>query len=46
MTGTAAEVTPVGEIGEFRFTPGPVTADLIEAYSEAVQPKRSAAAAE
>ena len=46
VTGTAAEVTPVGEIGEFRFTPGPVTADLIEAYSEAVQPKRLAAAAE
>ncbi len=25
LTGTAAEITPVGEIGPYRFTPGPIT---------------------
>lgn len=36
LTGTAAEVTPVGEIGDWRFTPGPVTHALIAAYTKAV----------
>lgn len=46
VTGTAAEVTPVGEIGEHRFTPGPITFDLMERYSERVRaPAREAALA-
>jgi branched-chain amino acid aminotransferase len=32
LTGTAAEVTPVGEIGPYKFTPGAVCKTLIEAY--------------
>lgn len=32
LTGTAAEVTPVGEIGPYRFTPGKVCETLIKAY--------------
>ncbi|MBI1778371.1 MAG: branched-chain amino acid aminotransferase [Proteobacteria bacterium] len=28
LTGTAAEITPVGEIGSYRFTPGPITNQL------------------
>ena len=43
ITGTAAELTPVSEIGDYRFTPGVVCQTLIDAYSEAVQPKRVAA---
>jgi len=39
ITGTAAEVTPVGEIGPYRFTPSNVTATLIDAYTAAVTPK-------
>ena len=37
LTGTAAEVTPVGEIGEYRFTPGRVTKALMDAYSAEVR---------
>ena len=43
LTGTAAEVTPVSEVGEYRFTPGDACRTLIDAYSRAVQPKRAAA---
>ncbi len=43
LTGTAAEVTPVSQIGEFRFTPGKGCQTLIHAYAEAVTPKRAAA---
>jgi branched-chain amino acid aminotransferase len=43
LTGTAAEVTPVSEIGDFRFTPGKGCQTLINAYTEAVTPKRAAA---
>lgn len=32
LTGTAAEVTPVGEIGPYKFTPGAVCQTLIKAY--------------
>lgn len=32
VTGTAAEVTPVGQIGDYTFTPGPVTDSLYKAY--------------
>lgn len=35
LTGTAAEVTPVGEIGPYRFTPGAVCQTLIKAYDVA-----------
>ena len=37
LTGTAAEVTPVGEIGPYKFTPGQVTQLLSGAYSELVR---------
>lgn len=36
LTGTAAEITPVGGIGELTFTPGAVTRTLIAAYDGAV----------
>ncbi|MHB1104252.1 MAG: branched-chain amino acid aminotransferase [Devosia sp.] len=43
LTGTAAEVTPVSEVGEFRFKPGKACQTLIEAYSAEVSPRRVAA---
>lgn len=43
LTGTAAEVTPVSEVGQYRFTPGKACRTLIDAYSAEVQPKRAAA---
>jgi branched-chain amino acid aminotransferase len=43
ITGTAAEVTPVGEIGPHRYTPGNITGALIDDYSAEVQPKARAA---
>ena len=43
LTGTAAEVTPVSEVGEYRFKPGAACAKLINAYTEAVTPKKVAA---
>jgi branched-chain amino acid aminotransferase len=43
ITGTAAEVTPVGEIGPHAYKPGAVTATLIDAYAEEVNPKTKAA---
>ena len=43
ICGTGAEVTPVSEIGPYRFTPGAISRQLIEAYSAEVQPKRQAA---
>jgi branched-chain amino acid aminotransferase len=43
ITGTAAEVTPVSEIGPYRFQPGNMTATLMEDYSAEVQPKAQAA---
>jgi branched-chain amino acid aminotransferase len=43
LTGTAAEVTPVSEIADFRFKPARACQTLIEAYSAAVMPKRAAA---
>lgn len=39
VTGTAAEVTPVSEIGEFRYTPGRVCETLMSDYMALVQPK-------
>ncbi|WP_196257922.1 branched-chain amino acid aminotransferase [Pelagibacterium limicola] len=43
LTGTAAEVTPVSEVGEYRFTPAEACRTLVEAYMAEVQPKRAAA---
>lgn len=38
ITGTAAEVTPVSEIGPYRFTPGETCRAMIDDYAAAVQP--------
>jgi branched-chain amino acid aminotransferase len=46
LTGTAAEVTPVSEIGPYRFQVGDITRALMEDYMEAVQPRQAAAAAQ
>jgi branched-chain amino acid aminotransferase len=43
ITGTAAEVTPVSEIGSHRFQPGNITKTLMEDYMAEVQPKAQAA---
>ncbi|MCG6114517.1 MAG: branched-chain amino acid aminotransferase [Mesorhizobium sp.] len=43
LTGTAAEVTPVSEIGPYRFEVGELTTMLMNDYSAEVQPKRAAA---
>ena len=43
LTGTAAEVTPVSLIGEYKFTPGDACRTLIDAYARAVTPKKAAA---
>jgi len=45
ITGTAAEVTPVSEIAQWRFTPGAMSEALMTDYSAEVQPKGRAAAA-
>lgn len=37
ITGTAAEVTPVSEIGPYRFTPGRITEALMNDYAEEVR---------
>jgi branched-chain amino acid aminotransferase len=39
ITGSAAEVTPVSEIGDYRFTPGNVSLSLMEDYSQLVRGK-------
>ncbi|WP_158811611.1 branched-chain amino acid aminotransferase [Beijerinckia sp. L45] len=43
ICGTGAEVTPVSEIGPYRFTPSAVSRALIEDYAAEVQPKQKAA---
>ncbi len=43
ITGTAAEVTPVSEIGPHRYQPGNMTRTLMEDYMAEVQPKAVAA---
>jgi branched-chain amino acid aminotransferase len=45
ITGTAAEVTPVAEIAQWKFTPGRICEQLMADYSAEVQPKGNAAAA-
>jgi branched-chain amino acid aminotransferase len=42
LTGTAAEVTPVGVIDDYRFKPGAITAQLIEDFENLVN-RRAAA---
>jgi len=37
FTGTAAEITPVGEIGDYRFTPGAITKALLEDFGRATR---------
>lgn len=37
LTGTAAEVTPVGQIGDYRFEVGQITRDIAEAYEKKVR---------
>jgi branched-chain amino acid aminotransferase len=37
LAGTAAEVTPVRQIGDLHFTPGPVTERLLHEYEALVQ---------
>ena len=43
ITGSAAEVTPVSEIGAWRFTPGKISETLMNDYMAEVQPQRAAA---
>jgi branched-chain amino acid aminotransferase len=43
LTGTAAEVTPVAEIGPYTFKPAEITLGLMNDYFAEVQPKRVAA---
>jgi branched-chain amino acid aminotransferase len=45
LTGTAAEITPVGEIGAHRFTPGQICKTMMDAYSAEVRKEPKAAAA-
>lgn len=46
VTGTAAEVTPVGEIDQHRFTPGQITEALLTDYETLVRTPPAVAAAE
>jgi branched-chain amino acid aminotransferase len=46
ICGTAAEVTPVSEIGPHRYRPGRISELLMNGYQAEVQPKSSVAAAE
>jgi branched-chain amino acid aminotransferase len=46
ITGTAAEVTPVGEIGPHKFSVGPVTRQMMQDYDEIVRHPPVASAAE
>jgi branched-chain amino acid aminotransferase len=45
ITGTAAEVTPVSEIANWKFTPGKISEQLMADYTAEVQPKGKAVAA-
>ena len=46
LTGTAAEVTPVAEIGPYTFTPGEVCKAMMEDYMALVRGEKAAVAAE
>ena len=43
ITGSAAEVTAVAEIADWRFKPGAITKTLMDDYTAEVQPKAAAA---
>ncbi|MGH1418810.1 MAG: branched-chain amino acid aminotransferase [Hyphomicrobiaceae bacterium] len=43
LTGTAAEITPVSEIGDETFKPGKITQTLLADFMDLVQPKTAAA---
>ena len=43
ITGSAAEVTAVAEIADWRFSPGAITKQLMDDYTAEVQPKAAAA---
>ena len=43
ITGTAAEVTPVGEIGPYKFVPSELSKTLMDDYTAEVTPKAKAA---
>jgi branched-chain amino acid aminotransferase len=43
IVGSAAEVTPVAEIGPYTFKPGNISRSLMDAYSNEVRPKSKAA---
>jgi branched-chain amino acid aminotransferase len=45
ITGTAAEVTAVSEIADWKFTPSRITQQLMNDYTAEVKPKGKAAAA-
>ncbi len=45
VTGTAAEVTPVGQVGDLTFTVGPVTKSLMEDFEAMVRAPEAASAA-
>jgi branched-chain amino acid aminotransferase len=37
IVGTAAEVTPVAEVGDYRFTPGKISLTLMDDYARLVR---------
>jgi len=39
ITGTAAEVTPVSEIGPYSFKPGQISQQMVTDYMDEVQPE-------
>ena len=43
ITGTAAEVTPVSEIGPYRYTPGNMSKTILDDYTAEVTPNAAAA---
>ena len=45
ITGTAAEVMPVGSIGDYTFTVGDITRNLMDNYAALVRPAKAVAAA-
>jgi branched-chain amino acid aminotransferase len=42
LTGTAAEVTPVSQIGQYAFTPGTISKTLMDDYTALVRRKKAA----
>ena len=45
ITGTAAEVTPVAEIGQYKFAIGDITRKLMDDFTALVHPAKAAVAA-